>query len=85
MVIGPTEYPSGDVTSTGAPDASWYAGGAPFPDFSNTYFRLPSDNVSPNGGSPSDALSEVALCCRARPNGRENETIGMNPVACGQE
>lgn len=28
IVTGPTEYPNGDLFSTGAPEASWYVGGA---------------------------------------------------------
>lgn len=43
MVIGPTEYPSGERLSTGAPVASWYDGWESLPPFSSVYLRLPSD------------------------------------------
>lgn len=39
-VTQPTEYPSGELTSTGAPDASWYVALEVFPPTSVVYFRL---------------------------------------------
>lgn len=39
-VTQPTEYPSGELTSTGAPDASWYVALEVFPPTSVVNFRL---------------------------------------------
>lgn len=39
-VTQPTEYPNGELTSTGAPDASWYVALEVFPPISVVYFRL---------------------------------------------
>jgi hypothetical protein len=39
-VTQPTEYPSGELTSTGAPDASWYVALEVFPPTSVVYCRL---------------------------------------------
>lgn len=39
-VTQPTEYPSGELTSTGAPDASWYVALEVFPPISVVNCRL---------------------------------------------
>lgn len=39
-VTQPTEYPSGELTSTGAPDASWYVALDVFPPISVVNWRL---------------------------------------------
>jgi len=69
MVMGPTAYPSGELRSTGAPEASWYDVSEWFPPVSTTYLRLPSDS------SPWSSVCTLFSAARLRANGLRHKAI----------
>jgi hypothetical protein len=48
-VTQPTEYPNGELTSTGAPEASWYVALEVFPPTSWVYLKLSPSLLSSCG------------------------------------